>query len=138
MLDRTVSSRIALGEHEPTSRALVRHVVCRIERLHEDVWQLIGVGWRAYAVVNLRLICDMAVVSFVQVLAIPAALKMDLSSHSVDAIRSEHVRSFGKWLCSQAIEAHTVCYRPTWVRRIAPGVCFVVIAPCRLVARKNI
>lgn len=66
--------------------------VCHaVESLQEKVGNLNWMRGRAYAVVDLALVRNVAVVSLVQVDAIPTALVVDLSAHAVGTVGVKHV-----------------------------------------------
>ena len=61
--------------------------------------ELYGMGRRADPVVESGHVCYVAVVVFVKVDSIPAALELDLRSQAIDAISLVHLRGFFRRVC---------------------------------------
>ena len=92
---------------------------------------------RTDAVIDTVEICNIIAVLFIELLAVSARLKGDLSSHAICTGRVKHIGVLRKsWAVGQADEADSVGNRSARVRCIAPCHDMVVIAPQSLVARQ--
>lgn len=69
--------------------------------------------WRTYTIVDLRHVCYMRLVGFVQIDSIPAAGKLDLGPKAIGTISGGHVGGFrARFGVVDAGEADPVGYRP--------------------------
>lgn len=100
--------------------------------------ELNRVSRRTDAVVDRALVCDVRVVLFVEFLAVPAALEMDLGAHAVLAVGIMHIVFFHDISALiDAIEADTISDGSARVVFGAVGHCCVVVASCRFIAGQD-
>lgn len=102
-----VARGITLRENEQAIRSLVWHVLNVVEDFKKDVWDLDRMARRADSIVNSTLVGNVRIVLLVQIPSVPAALKVDLSTHAIFAFCAVHV-GFLDRLFIQAVETDSI------------------------------
>ena len=91
---KAITRSIPIGKDEHASITLV-DAVHRVDDLEKQMHEQIWISWWAVSIVNLTHVRDMALITLVQMDAVPAARELDLCSKAGATVCPEHVWLFG-------------------------------------------